>query len=37
MLTIDKIIEIFIKVDDFCKEFETEIAKHQLAAGTYYL
>jgi hypothetical protein len=35
MLTSDKIIEIFIKVDDFCKEFETEIAKHQLDAGNY--
>lgn len=31
----DKIIEIFVKVDDFCKEFETEIAKHQLDAGIY--
>jgi len=35
MLTSDKIIEIFVKVDDFCKEFETEIAKHQLDAGNY--
>jgi hypothetical protein len=35
MLTPDKIIEIFVKVDDFCKEFETEIAKHQLDAGNY--
>lgn len=33
MLTPDKIIEIFVKVDDFCKEFETEIAKHQLAVS----
>lgn len=33
MLTPDKIIKIFVKVDDFCKEFETEIAKHQLDAG----
>lgn len=30
MLTPDKIIEIFVKVDDFCKEFETEIAKNRL-------
>lgn len=29
----DKIIEIFVKVDDFCKEFELEIKKHQLEAG----
>ncbi len=35
MLTPDKIIEIFVKVDDFCKEFEAEIAKHQLDAGNY--
>ncbi|MDT3404503.1 hypothetical protein QE417_003575 [Mucilaginibacter terrae] len=35
MLTPDKIIEIFVKVDDFCKEFETEIADHQLNAGNY--
>ena len=35
MLTSDKIIEIFVNVDDFCKEFEVEIAKHQLdAAGS---
>lgn len=33
MLTADKITEIFVHVDDFCKEFEVEIAKHQLAAG----
>jgi hypothetical protein len=33
MLTPDKIIEIFVKVDDFCKEFEAEIIKHQLDAG----
>lgn len=31
----DKIIEIFVKVDDFCKGFESEIKKHQLDAGTY--
>ncbi len=33
MLTPDKIIEIFVKVDDFCKEFDLEIKKHQLDAG----
>ena len=27
----DKIIDIFIKVDDFCKLFQDEFAKHQLA------
>jgi hypothetical protein len=31
----DKIIEIFVIVDDFCKEFEPEVIKHQLDAGTY--
>lgn len=31
----DKIIEIFVKVDDFCKEFGSEITKHQLDAGNY--
>ncbi len=35
MLTPNKIIEIFVNVDDFCKEFETEITKHQLDAGNY--
>ncbi|MEP6613709.1 MAG: IS982 family transposase, partial [Mucilaginibacter sp.] len=35
MLTPDKIIEIFVKVDDFCKECETEIAEHRLDAGNY--
>ncbi len=35
MLTCDKIIEIFVKVDDFCEEFETEIVKHQLDGGNY--
>jgi len=35
MLTPDKVIEIFVQVDDFCKEFETEIVKHQLDAGLY--
>ena len=28
----DKITEIFVSVDDFCKEFESEIQKHQLTA-----
>jgi len=37
VLTPDKIIEIFVKVDDFCKEFEAGIAKHQLDAGNYKL
>src|SRR5277367_3283554 len=31
----DKIIEIFVIVDDFCKEFEPEVIKHHLDAGTY--
>ncbi|PWK70014.1 hypothetical protein LX99_04667 [Mucilaginibacter oryzae] len=35
MLTSDKIIEIFVMVDDFCKESESEIARHQLDAGSY--
>jgi len=35
MLTPFKIIEIFIKVDDFCKEFESEIVKHQLDAANH--
>jgi hypothetical protein len=35
MLTSDKIIEIFVGVDNFCQEFETEIVKHQLDAGNY--
>ncbi len=26
----DKIIEIFVKVDDFCNEFKNEYAKDQL-------
>ena len=26
----DKITEIFVSVDDFCKEFDIEIQKHQL-------
>lgn len=30
----DKILEIFIKVDDFCNIFEHEIAKHQLPKNT---
>jgi Transposase DDE domain len=29
----DKIIEIFVKADDFCKEFEVEIKKHLLESG----
>lgn len=29
MLSPDKIIETFVKVDDFCKEFEIQIAKHR--------
>ena len=33
----DKIIEIFVKVDDFCKDFEVEIKKHQLQSGTIRL
>jgi hypothetical protein len=28
----DKITEIFVSVDDFCKEFEQEIQKHLLTA-----
>ena len=28
----DKITEIFVSVDDFCKEFDIEIQKHQLTA-----
>nr|WP_240049529.1 hypothetical protein [Mucilaginibacter psychrotolerans] len=35
MLTPDKIIETFVKVDNFCKEFEVDIANHQLDAGNY--
>ena len=35
MLTPSKIIEIFVKVDDFCKEFGSEITRHQLDAGYY--
>ena len=26
----DKVAEIFVKVDDFCKEFENEFKKHSL-------
>jgi hypothetical protein len=33
MLTPDKIIEIFCIADDFCKEFDQEIQKHQLSQG----
>ncbi len=28
----DKITEIFVSVDDFCKDFEQEIQKHRLTA-----
>lgn len=35
MLTPSKITEIFVQVDDFCKEFESEITHHQLDAGNY--
>ena len=35
MLTPSKIIEIFVKVDDFCKEFEDEIVKYQLEAANH--
>ncbi len=35
MLTPSKIIEIFVEVDDFCKEYEIEIVGHQLDAGTH--
>jgi Transposase DDE domain len=31
----DKIIEIFVTVDDFCKQFEPEVIKHRLDAGNY--
>jgi hypothetical protein len=34
MLTPDKIIEIFCIADDFCKEFEQEIKKHQIGEGS---
>ena len=37
MLTSDKIIEIFVKVDDFCKEFEVLIKKHRLDANAYQI
>lgn len=33
MLTPDKIIEIFVKVDDFCKEFDVLIKKYRLEAN----
>lgn len=33
----DKILEIFIKVDDFCNILEYEIAKHQLPKNTLIL
>ena len=28
----DKVAEIFVKVDDFCNEFENEFKKHSLPA-----
>ncbi|KAA6325539.1 hypothetical protein EZS27_025266 [termite gut metagenome] len=31
MLTLGKIIEIFCNADNFCKEFDLETQKHQLA------
>lgn len=31
----DKIIETFVKIDDSCKEFGSEITNHQLDAGNY--
>jgi hypothetical protein len=30
MFTPDKIIEIFCMADDFCKEFDWEVQKHQI-------
>ncbi|KAA6316953.1 hypothetical protein EZS27_032817 [termite gut metagenome] len=30
MLTPDKLTEIFCVVDDFCKEFDIEVQKHQI-------
>lgn len=30
----DKVIEIFVKVDDFCNEFELEFKKHQLVSSS---
>lgn len=33
MLTPSKITEIFVQVDDFCKEFELEIIQHKLNTG----
>lgn len=35
MLTPDKIIEIFVKVDDFCKECDGMIKKHRLESNAY--
>lgn len=35
MLTPDKIIEIFVKVDDFCKELDFAIKKHRLETNAY--
>lgn len=30
MITVDKVIEIFCIADDFCKEYSSEVQKHQL-------
>lgn len=30
MITVDKVIEIFCISDDFCKEYCSEVQKHQL-------
>lgn len=35
MLTPDKIIEIFVEVDDFCKESDHTIKKYRVEANTY--
>ncbi|KAA6321415.1 hypothetical protein EZS27_028933 [termite gut metagenome] len=32
MLTLDKLTEIFCIADDFCKEFDLEVQKHQVEA-----
>lgn len=31
----DKIIEIFVRVDDFCKELDFEVKKYQLNSGNH--
>ena len=33
MITESKVTEIFCIADDFCKEFEVEMAKYSLVAG----